>query len=234
VVAVYSYFDGKSGRFGEPLPPGEREQVVQMLARLHQATPAVASLARNWPLQVASRVGLEDALHKLDQHWVGGPFSEPARTALAGGATAIARLLETFDRLADEVAYAGIEPVITHGEPHPGNLMSADGRLFMVDWDTVALGPPERDLWMVSTCDANDDLARYTRASGRQVNRAALRLYRTRWLLDDFATSVDRLRSAHDDNADTQRSMLWLSRTLASPDLDRWFANTRPMPSDSA
>ena len=41
------------------------------------------------------------------------------------------------------------ELVVTHGEPHAGNVMRrSDGRHLLVDWDTVAVAPPERDLWM--------------------------------------------------------------------------------------
>ena len=38
---------------------------------------------------------------------------------------------------------------MTHGEPHAGNVMRTDEGRLLVDWDTVALAPPERDLWML-------------------------------------------------------------------------------------
>src|SRR4029077_13351490 len=66
--------------------------------------------------------------------------------------------------------------VITHGEPHPGNIIRvapnadadglaaaddaaagatggagpASGAIMLIDWDTVGLAPPERDLWMAA------------------------------------------------------------------------------------
>jgi spectinomycin phosphotransferase len=40
--------------------------------------------------------------------------------------------------------------VVTHGEPHPGNILRAAGGLYLIDWDTVGLALPERDLWMVA------------------------------------------------------------------------------------
>ena len=39
--------------------------------------------------------------------------------------------------------------VVTHGEPHPVNVMQTDAGRVLIDWDTVAIAPPERDLWMV-------------------------------------------------------------------------------------
>ena len=29
--------------------------------------------------------------------------------------------------------------------------MRSNGNLLLVDWDTVAVAPPERDLWLVAT-----------------------------------------------------------------------------------
>jgi aminoglycoside phosphotransferase (APT) family kinase protein len=45
------------------------------------------------------------------------------------------------DRLSDEV--------LTHGEPHPGNLIQVGSRWMLVDWDTTLVAPPERDLWLL-------------------------------------------------------------------------------------
>ncbi len=217
-VAVYPYLAGASGVFGAPRTAAERAQVVDMLGRLHQATPAVAALARPWPVSVASRPALEGALDDLAQPWAGGPFSEPARATLACHAPALSRLLATFDQLAAEVAAAGGDQVITHGEPHPANFMSVDGRLLLVDWDTVALGPPERDLWMLAT-DTGEALARYTERFGRRLNPAALRLYRLRWLVDDISIVVDGFRSPHERTAEMARAWQGLTRSLASPDI---------------
>ena len=112
----------------------------------------------------------------------------------------------------------GADQVITHGEPHPANFIRADGRLFLVDWDTVAFGPPERDLWMVAA-DAGVELARYTALTGHQVNPTALRLYRLRWLIDDISIVVGDFRSPHAQTADMAHAWHSLLRSFASPDI---------------
>jgi len=217
-VAVYPYLEGTSGKFGAARSADERAQVIDMLVRLHRATPAVAHLARTWRVGVAARQLLEDALSELDRPWTGGPYSSDARAAVAQHASALRRLLATFDQLVAEVSAAGGEPVITHGEPHAGNFMRVDGRLLLVDWDTVALAPPERDLWMLST-DTADALERYTEQFRRRLNPAALRLYRLRWLIDDISIVVCAFRSAHAQTADTAHAWQALVRSLASADL---------------
>jgi spectinomycin phosphotransferase len=183
-----------------------------MLVRLHRATPSAAPVARPASLRLSARGDLEAALRDLDREWAGGPFSERARALLASRANAVRQLLETYDLLADRVAAARAEPVITHGEPHPGNVMGADGHLLLIDWDTVGLAPPERDLWMVDA-GAGDELRRYAEASGRPIDEAAIRLYRLRWQLDDLSIYVKRLRSAHRRTADTEHA--WRSLVIS-------------------
>lgn len=217
-IAVFPFVEGSSWQFGERLTSAERAALVDMLVRLHGATPSAASIARPASLGLSARGDLESALLDLDGEWVGGPFSEPSRALVAGRAEDVRQLLETYDLLADEVVTACTEPVITHGEPHAGNVMSADGRLLLVDWDTVGLAPPERDLWMVDV-GAGDELRRYAEASGRPVNDAAMRLYRLRWRLDDIAIFVKEFRSAHHQTADTEHAWLSLIHRVESPDL---------------
>ena len=77
----------------------------------------------------------------------------------------IAGFLSVVDRLAAEVARRGSTWVITHGEPHSATLCGPGADHALVDWDTVALAPRERDLWMLAA-DNSDDLAAYTNATG--------------------------------------------------------------------
>lgn len=210
-VAVFPFVNGASGRFGEDLPATERDQVMDMLAELHQATPTVTSapLAR---IGLARRGEIETALSELGQPWHGGPFSEPARALLASTARKIRHLLDTFDQLAEHVA-AAREPVITHGEPHSANIIRAGPGRMLIDWDTVGLAPPERDLWMIVT-GTGDEARRYSQATGRAVDPSALAFYRTRWALDDISAFVRQFRASHRRTADTEHLWRGLHSTL--------------------
>jgi hypothetical protein len=116
-------------------------------------------------------------------------------------------------RWAGDATAAG-ETVITHGEPHPGNIIRVDGEMMLVDWDTVGLARPERDLWMVAS-ENGDELRRYTELTGRPVNRTALELYRLRWALDDISAFVRDLRARHRRTAGTEHAWHSLERALA-------------------
>jgi spectinomycin phosphotransferase len=141
----------------------------------------------------------------VNQIWLGGPFSEPARQALASHAFGVAEKIALADRLASDVASRNGEWVITHGEPHAANVMrTAEGHM-LLDWDTVALAPPERDLCMVIG-DTAAEAALYADATGRQVDDVAVSFFRLAWDLKDLAEWLNVLRSPHDETDDTLKS----------------------------
>jgi spectinomycin phosphotransferase len=208
-VTVFPFLTGTPGRWGEARPAAERAALIDMLAALHQSAPAGAPVAA---IGLARREELDAALRDLEQPWRAGPFAEPARVLLAGAADRIRRLLENLDRLAGAVRAS--EFVITHGEPHPGNVIRVDSRRMLIDWDMVGLGPPERDLWWV-VGETGEESRRYANLTGRFVDPAGLALYRLRWALDDISAFVNRLRTEHRRMADTEHAWLALRQTVA-------------------
>jgi spectinomycin phosphotransferase len=104
--------------------------------------------------------------------------------------------------------------VISHGEPHPGNVVHGDDGLLLIDWDTAGLAPPERDLWMVAT-ESGDEMRRYAELTGRPVDPAALAFYRLRWALDDLSCFVRDLRAPHRRTPGTEHAWEALEATVA-------------------
>lgn len=209
-VSVFPIVDGEAGSFG-PHPPRDRPEVVDLLVRLHRATPVVEADAPRADLTLPGRDGLREALKDLDREWTGGPYADPTRRLLAGRADHVERLLGDFDRLVDQVRESTSDWVVTHGEPHPGNMIRTADGLRLIDWETVRIAPPERDLWMI----ADDDvLAGYTRATGRPVDKAGLALYRLRWDLADIASYVDGFRRPHRATEDITASWTYLNGYL--------------------
>jgi spectinomycin phosphotransferase len=217
-VAVYPYMDGVTGEFGQPLPARARAELVGMLAALHRVVPA--SQVPVTDTRLSLRDALEAALGQLDGSWTGGPFSEAARLLLASEARPIRDLLARFDRLAGQLA-AAPDRVITHGEPHPANLMVTDHGPVLIDWDTVGLARPERDLWWVlgdpgDPGDTSVEARRYTEATGRAINPDAVTCYRIRWTLDDLAAFTQQLRAGHGRTQDAAEAWQALKDTVAA------------------
>jgi spectinomycin phosphotransferase len=212
-LAVFPYVSGDPGRWGQAMAPDDRLRLVRLVAELHQGERMVAPALPRRGLEVPGRQSLDAALQSLDRPWDGGPLSEAGRRQLAGHAEDIAGWLAILDRHASAVDSRGSEAVITHGEPHPGNLIRTDDGFALVDWDTVAAARPERDLWML---DDSTGWARaaYQHLSGRALDPRALAAYRLLWALTDVAAFTIRLRSPHQQNADTEHALSALRRTL--------------------
>ncbi len=84
----------------------------------------------------------------------------------------------------------------------------------MVDWDTVGLAPPERDLWMLAV-GGTDAADLYVRATGTQLNDAVLNFFCLTWDLKDLAEYLKVLRSPHQENDDTVRQYQALTNCAA-------------------
>ena len=212
-VAVFPFLPGTAGRFDEALPAAERAALVDVLAALHRSGRVVGSGAPRPAIGLPLREALEEALRDVGRPWRAGPFAEPARALLAGTADQIRGLLESFGRLADAVRPG--EFVVTHGEPHPGNVMRDGPRRLLIDWDMVGLAPPERDLWWVVS-ETGQEARRYAELTGRAVDPARLALYRLRWALDDICIFASQLRAEHGHTADTEHAWLALKATVES------------------
>ena len=183
-LTLFPYLDATPSHFEDPIDDGDRPAIIDMLARLHTAIPQGIQVPTQ-PLKLANRQAIDQALASLGVPWTGGPYAEPGRDLLARYERPLRQAFARFDGLLDRVREAGGPYVITHGEPHPGNLLHTRAGLCLVDWDMTALARPERDLWRVISGD--QDAARYSQRTGWTVNQDALALYRLRWDLDDIA-----------------------------------------------
>jgi spectinomycin phosphotransferase len=208
-VSVFPFLAGRSYPFGPYADERLRGMALDMIAALHRATPAVRDHAPRHVLRFSGRGDLTAFLGDPGRPWDGGPYSQAARLILLPRAADLAQLVAGFDRLAELTIPARADPVITHGEPHPGNLMSVDGRLVLIDWDTAGLAPPERDVSLIAGAGDQGDqgdqsLGRYQEATGRELSQAVITLYRLRWYLDDLASAIRMFRNRHRETPDTR------------------------------
>jgi spectinomycin phosphotransferase len=74
----------------------------------------------------------------------------------------------------------------------------------LVDWDTVALAPQERDLWMLGE------------STDQEVDEAAMDFFRLAWDLGDLAAFTHELRIPHSENADTTKALAGIEYCLAA------------------
>jgi spectinomycin phosphotransferase/16S rRNA (guanine(1405)-N(7))-methyltransferase len=206
-LAVYPFVAGQSFAWGEFSGPAHRDAVLDLLIEVHTAPRAAWRRAMIDDYAIPHRDELEAAINSAAPPEAGraGPFAQQAASLLAANQVPLRRLLARYDDLA---ALARAQPgrrVLTHGEPHPGNTMLTSDGWRLIDWDTVVVAEPERDLWSLDPGDESV-LTRYGEATGVRPLAPALELYRIRWDLADIAVDAGRFRSPHQGTADDEAS----------------------------
>jgi spectinomycin phosphotransferase len=228
-LVVHPYLVGTQvGSYGEFVTGSDRSAVLDMLSQLHRVH-AVHAVHTVEPLTDDFVVPHLDALRSMLSEscgtWDGGPYAKRAHDLLRAHATDLEVLITAYGELARRVAARKDRLVITHGEPHAGNFMRAASGLVLVDWDTVLLAPPERDLWDMAAHDESI-LDVYASTSGVVIDREALSLYRLWWDLAEISGYLSLFRGPHGETADTDESWRELKRYLRPA--DRWPALLPP------
>jgi aminoglycoside phosphotransferase (APT) family kinase protein len=203
-VALYPWVDGQSFDWGNFPGPAHRRAVLDMLIAIHTAPPAAARHALADDFAIPHRDELEAALAGADAAGA-GPYAGPLGRLVAEHAGPVRARLDYYDEQRLRAPAEPARPVVTHGEPHPGNTMLAGGHWLFIDWDTVLVAPPERDLWSLDRGDGSV-LAAYAAATGVTPRPWLLELYRVRWDLADVAVDVSRFRRPHVGTAEDDQA----------------------------
>jgi spectinomycin phosphotransferase/16S rRNA (guanine(1405)-N(7))-methyltransferase len=219
-LAVHPYLVGRpAGPWGEFESAADRIAVLELVVAVHRASEVALPFARVDDLAVPHVEEIPLALDALGEPWTGGPYGERARRLLDERAHGLGRLLVAHDHLRVAVLPQLDRAVLTHGEPHAGNVLVADGRFLLVDWDTALVAPPERDLWQLDPGDGSVVEA-YRQATGRRLSREALDLYRLWWDLTEVGQYLGEMRRPHPDTTDMAESWKNLQHFL-QPE-ERW------------
>ncbi len=167
------WVDGRPGGDGGALDDELAEANLAALGRLHTTRPP--SGVPRW----APRVGadLADRLSwTLGTPWSTGPYGERARAALSRRAKAIRTWTSRYRAL---VSSAANRPwVLTHGEPHAANQLRTAIGVVLVDWESLAVAPRERDL---------RPLVEAGHAADLRPDWPMMELFDLEWRLDEIA-----------------------------------------------
>ena len=198
-AALYPYVEGESFAWADRSNPIVCEAMLDLVAALHAMSPA-GTPAHVEDFAVPARDLLEGA-PLADA----GAYSGRTRERLRAHADALRAALARHDELVERTCRAARLPVLTHGEPHPANAMRTAAGWVLVDWDTVLIAPPERDLWHLDRGDGSM-LRRYADATGREPDPVAIELYRGLWDLKDLGAYVARFNAPHVGDANDDKS----------------------------
>ena len=213
-VALYPYVDGQSHSWGDFSTPAHRRGVLDLIVELHTAPRTALRHAMSDDFAVPHRDELELTSDRNAVCWESGPYAGRTSRLLVENAHKIGLLFVRYDYLVKQYHRQPSRMVLTHGEPHPGNTMLTSAGWVLIDWDTVLLAPPERDLWSLDPGDGSIIRA-YADATGTVARPWMLELYRIRWDLADIAACVSLFRAPHSDSLDERKSWDVLSSVIA-------------------
>ncbi|MBM6399269.1 phosphotransferase [Phycicoccus sonneratiae] len=208
-VSVQPWLEGEAGRFSDRWSDAEAEALVRLLAGLHGVRHAAPPEEPDLP----GRPALDGVLAAVarGRRPDGGPLGPEVADVLAPRLGALRRELRRLDA---SVACDPGRVVVTHGEPHPGNVVRTGAGPRLVDWDTARAAEPERDLWLVAARTDLDVAALYAELTGRLVDPERMAGRERRWALADVASFVPALLAASGPDADTAWQLEALGRTL--------------------
>jgi spectinomycin phosphotransferase/16S rRNA (guanine(1405)-N(7))-methyltransferase len=218
-LVVHPHVTGiHAGEDGQFTSDDDRRMVVGMLTQIHGARTGGA---RADDFVVPQLDALQMIMRTAGGTWRSGPYARRAQDLLQAHVQELGVLVRAYHRLVQRVSSRPDRMVITHGEPHAGNVIVTPDGLVLVDWDTALLAPPERDLWDLAGHDPSL-LNCYTAATGTEIDEDALTLYRLWYDLAEIGGYLSLFRSEHGDTADATES--WKNLQYFLRPAERWPA----------
>ena len=139
VLALYPYLEGRHGTGGHYDVQAERFAVVDCLIDIHGATGAVKSVIGVEDFDIPGRDQLTVALDEMSTPLFSGPYAERACALLARHSGELITALRHYDDLVGCVQRSCGDMVVTHGEPHRGNVVFTEHGASLIDDDALRL-----------------------------------------------------------------------------------------------
>lgn len=195
VLFVYDWIDGVplGATWADALP-----ELAALVGHLHAASPLLAEAVPRLP------VPPEDFELPFEQGWLrdwghleslqrgARPGVHALRDLLLPHADELERLLDRAHAFQRTARKRKTTFALCHTDAHGGNVMrDSAGALWLIDWETARLAPPEHDLWMLHD-RLPDVLGAYERTLGRTpvLDPDLLGFYVARRALEDLAMDV--------------------------------------------
>ena len=212
-VALYPFIEGRSFSFEESFSEADRDQVLAAVLALHRVPIAAIRPPESEEFVVPWLDQLDRSMHYGSEGGSNGPHAAVASRLLIDNEAEIRRLIVRYRALVAQYLSNPAPLVLTHGEIHPGNVMETSTGWEIVDWDTVLLAPPERDLWQLAQ-GGGSVLRAYGDATGTAPTEWLLDLYGIRWDLAEVASFAAEFQAPHEDTEDSRKALEILRSVL--------------------
>jgi spectinomycin phosphotransferase len=228
-LLLYPFIDGKSGmqvglsdsqwiEFGAAL---KKIHTIQLSAELSAQIPKEVFVPHSKWSGYARQLHAEVLKRQYDN-----PIEKELAAFWREKHDEIGTLIERADALGRQLQTRSSEFVLCHSDIHTNNLLlTADGKLFIVDWDQPILAPKERDLMFVvgglavdfEDGGRHEDL--FFQGYGKtEIDLPTLAYYRYEWVVQDIGAFGEQIFLRDDMSGDSKRDALGWVRKMFKPD----------------
>jgi spectinomycin phosphotransferase len=196
-LSATGWLQGRTPTQADAAAPRHVEEVLAVLEDLHGYPPPrgipewMPRIGPDFPRQLGRCTAAP---------WSRGPFGEEARAAIVDRLPDVDRWTRRYLALAEEADRQRGDRVATHGEPHFANQVVTSDGLRLVDWESLALAPRERDL-----VDAVDSGVATVDAVG--AREPMLELFRLDWRLSEIAEYTTWFSGPHGRSSDDRTAL---------------------------
>jgi spectinomycin phosphotransferase len=216
-VVLYPFIEGRNG-FETPLSAQQWTALGRILRQMHSAELPSAALetipreqfSPSWRQQVQAWQSF------VERQTLGDSVAADFAAFMRNKRRDITALCESADTLAAVVRTRRLPAVICHGDLHVGNvLVTPSGSVYVVDWDTLVLAPPERDLMFAgmglgsNRLYSPDEQAAcfYNGYGAYPVDTAAIAYYRCERIVQDAAAYCTQILLTEGDDPDRREGL---------------------------
>lgn len=223
-VIVYPFVAGRDG-FAQELTPAQWTVLGRALRSLHETSvpPHLAgripreTFSGGWRAQVRGVLAGLDAALAGQWPWAAGDaVAQEVAALLQREWGKVRALVARAEELAAVLAARHLPYVLCHADIHVWNLLvTAEGALYIVDWDTVLFAPKERDLMFFGAGlgggQQAEQAAFYRGYGACAVDANALAYYRCERVVEDIAVYCRELLGSAAGGADRAEGLRQLA-----------------------
>ena len=220
-VVVSPFVEGRNGVDRE-LSDHDWTELGSAMRAIHRA--AVPEALRQRLPREAFSPEWRERVRAFQAHVQATTYPEPSAARLAAllrdQRQTVSALVGRAELLGDALRRRDLPLVVCHGDLHGWNvLIDADDRLYVVDWDTLILGPKERDLMFVgagiggSQWHSEGASARFLEGYGpADIDATAVAYYRCERVVQDIAAYCEQLLLTEAGATDRPSALAQLAR----------------------
>ena len=203
LLSACPWVTGRTPSEDEARAPQHVYAVAGVLRALHTLRPP--SAAPVWSPQVG--LGSTERLDLLSaEAWDRGPWGDDARRLIRTRLVSVGQWEARYVELAEAAERRRKQWVLTHGEPHFANQIVTEQELLLVDWETCAVAPAERDLRALP--------AAFHAEWGTDIDM--LELFDLEWRLSEIQEYAHWFRGSHQGNEDDLIAFEGLTEELSA------------------